>query len=78
MEDNEDALNKLSPDWNKIDEIAVYGFGRTAVRNVLTANLNSSSSGRRRRSFPHRRKKKPRRKSKRLLPENGTRPNAKD
>ena len=29
-----DVLNNLSPDWNEIREIVVYGFGRTAVRNV--------------------------------------------
>lgn len=30
----EDVLNKLSSDWNEIKEIVVYGFGRTAVRNI--------------------------------------------
>ena len=34
MVKTEDVLNKLSPDWDGIREITVYGFGRTAVRNV--------------------------------------------
>ena len=34
MVKTEDILNKLSPDWDGIREITVYGFGRTAVRNV--------------------------------------------
>ncbi len=32
--ENKRILNKLSPEWNEISEIVVYGFGRTAVRNV--------------------------------------------
>lgn len=30
----ENFLNRLPEDWNDIDEIAVFGFGRTAVRNI--------------------------------------------
>lgn len=32
--ENDNVLNILSQDWNEIKEIVVYGFGRTAVRNV--------------------------------------------
>lgn len=32
--DNRDILNRLPADWNDIKDIVVYGFGRTAVRNV--------------------------------------------
>jgi len=34
MVQNKEILNKLSSDWNKINEIVIYGFGRTAVRNI--------------------------------------------
>jgi Molybdenum cofactor biosynthesis enzyme len=34
MSENENILNRLTEDWNEIKEIAVYGFGRTAVRNI--------------------------------------------
>lgn len=34
MMKDEGILNKLPPDWNEIREIAVYGFGRTAIRNI--------------------------------------------
>lgn len=27
-------LNSLSEDWNNVSEIVVFGFGRTAIRNV--------------------------------------------
>lgn len=32
--ESKNVLNKLSPDWNEVREIVIYGFGRTAVRNV--------------------------------------------
>ena len=32
--DNRDILNRLPADWNDMKDIVVYGFGRTAVRNV--------------------------------------------
>lgn len=32
MEDR--FLNALSEDWNKISEIVIFGFGRTAIRNI--------------------------------------------
>lgn len=34
MIENSDVLNNLSQDWNELEEIVVYGFGRTAIRNV--------------------------------------------
>lgn len=34
MMESKNVLNKLSSDWNEISEIVIYGFGRTAVRNV--------------------------------------------
>ena len=27
-------LSRLPEDWNEINEIVIYGFGRTAVRNI--------------------------------------------
>lgn len=34
MEKEEKVLDRLSSDWNEINELVIYGFGRTAIRNI--------------------------------------------